>query len=202
MYKNGSIENYLEDLAAKKPAPGGGSAAALEAATGCALMSMVANYTVGNKKYADVKEKAETLLGKSEGLRNKLEKLIDEDVRVYTKLSKGFKTLDKDSRELQDLYKESCAVPLEICKDAYNAIQLLKELVEYGNTNLITDVAISALMLESSFLGAKFNVYINLKYMKDQQYVEHLYGDLKKMEDRMPDLKEEILHKCEEHILK
>ena len=31
MYIKGPVETYLNDLAAKKPAPGGGSAAALEA---------------------------------------------------------------------------------------------------------------------------------------------------------------------------
>jgi len=48
MYLNGSIKEYLKDLAARKPAPGGGSAAALSAAVGASLISMVANYTVGN----------------------------------------------------------------------------------------------------------------------------------------------------------
>ena len=46
MYVKGSIEEYLNDLAARKPAPGGGSAAALQAATGVALMSMVANAAI------------------------------------------------------------------------------------------------------------------------------------------------------------
>ena len=34
MYIKGSIETYLNDLSARKPAPGGGSAAALNAAIG------------------------------------------------------------------------------------------------------------------------------------------------------------------------
>ena len=58
MYIKGSIETYLNDLAAKKSAPGGGSAAALQAATGAALMSMVANYTAGNPKCKDGDAKA------------------------------------------------------------------------------------------------------------------------------------------------
>ena len=46
MYIKGSVEAYLNDLAAKRPAPGGGSAAALQAATGAALMSMVDSWVI------------------------------------------------------------------------------------------------------------------------------------------------------------
>ena len=58
MYDSGSIKDYLRDLSAKLPAPGGGSAAALSASIGASLMCMVANYTVCNPKYKDVEEKA------------------------------------------------------------------------------------------------------------------------------------------------
>jgi len=46
MYRTQSLQQYLDDLAAKKPAPGGGSAAALVGATGCALLSMACNGTI------------------------------------------------------------------------------------------------------------------------------------------------------------
>ncbi|HBG63060.1 MAG TPA: hypothetical protein DDX16_02260 [Candidatus Omnitrophica bacterium] len=46
MYSNQSLKHYLDNLAAKKPAPGGGSAAALVGAIGCALLSMACNGTI------------------------------------------------------------------------------------------------------------------------------------------------------------
>ena len=46
MYRTQSLQQYLDDLAAKKPAPGGGSAAALVGAIGCALLSMACNGTI------------------------------------------------------------------------------------------------------------------------------------------------------------
>ena len=72
-YLDGPIKTYLDDLAARKASPGGGSAAALGAATGVALMEMVANYT--EKTFDAVKM---TLSDE----RKKLEVLIDEDAKV------------------------------------------------------------------------------------------------------------------------
>ena len=49
-----SCEGFLESLASKAPAPGGGGAAALVGAAGVALGNMVGSLTVGKKKYAAV----------------------------------------------------------------------------------------------------------------------------------------------------
>ena len=65
MYNERSLSDYLNDLAARRPAPGGGSAAALSAAIGASLMSMVANYTVGNPKYKDSEADAGDILKNS-----------------------------------------------------------------------------------------------------------------------------------------
>ncbi len=55
-YKEQSLKKYLDDLAEKLPAPGGGSAAALNAAIGAALISMVVNFTLGKSRYAKYEE--------------------------------------------------------------------------------------------------------------------------------------------------
>ena len=47
-------EEFIEKLASSEPAPGGGSASAQAVANGAALIEMVANLTVGRKRYADV----------------------------------------------------------------------------------------------------------------------------------------------------
>ena len=50
------VEAFLDQLASSQPTPGGGSAAAVMGAMGAALVSMVANLTVGKKKYAEVEQ--------------------------------------------------------------------------------------------------------------------------------------------------
>ena len=202
MYINKSLKEYLDDLAAKQPAPGGGSAAALAASIGASLMSMVANYTVGNPKYKGVEEKIVSALMKVENFRAELEGLIDEDVEAYNRLSKGIKEFGKDSAKLDEIYKDAVTPPFKICMIANECLVLCKSLADHGNKNLITDTAIAAILLEGAFFSAKFNVYINLKYIKDMDYVEKIHKALAPLEDKIPELKEEILEKCEDVIAK
>ena len=189
MYIKGSIETYLNDLAARKPAPGGGSAAALNAAIGTGLMSMVASYTDG----------AQGVLKKTEEARKRLQVLIDADIEAYGKLSRAMKEC-KDPAKLDASYREAAKPPYEVCKISAECLKLCEELAERGNKNLITDVAIAAICLEGAFFAAKYNVYINLKYIKDMDFIGEIHKVLQPLEEELPKLKEEILEKCEDII--
>ncbi|MFA4981845.1 MAG: cyclodeaminase/cyclohydrolase family protein [Candidatus Omnitrophota bacterium] len=202
MYIDKTLREYLNDLAAKKPAPGGGSAAALSASIGAGLMSMVANYTVGNPKYRDSDEKIAPLLAKIEKLRDELEDLIDKDVEAYNKLSKGMKVRGKNPAGHDELYKESVKAPFEICKLSFECLKMCPDLARYGNPNLITDTAIAAILLEGAFFSAKFNAFINLKNVKDMKFIEMVAGTLSPLENEAPKLKEDILEMCEDVISK
>ena len=70
MYKDSLVKTYLDDLSAKLPAPGGGSAAALSAAMGAGLISMVVNFTLGKPKYAAYENQLKEIIEKSEKLRS------------------------------------------------------------------------------------------------------------------------------------
>lgn len=209
MYIDNPISEYLSNLAAKKEAPGGGSAAALSAAIGAGLMSMVANYTIDNPKYKANREKITDILSQSENSRRELELLVDKDVEAYNKLSKSLKGSRVKGQGsggevvgLDEAYKEALMPPYEVCKIASKCLGLCKGLAEYGNKNLITDTAIAAIMLEGAFFSAKFNVYENLKYIGDMDFVGGVHKVLFPLETSMPELKEEILEMCEEIVQK
>jgi formiminotetrahydrofolate cyclodeaminase len=194
VYINGSIKEYLNDLAARKPAPGGGSAAALSASIGAALISMVANYTAGNPKYAANDQRARKILAASEDARKKLEALVDADVEAYNRLSSAMKA---KKASIEEDYKAALKPPYDICAIAADCMKLCEELIDVGNRNLITDTAIAATLLEGAFFSAKFNVYINLKYIQDNAYIEKIHKALSPLEEKLPKMKEEILERCE-----
>src|SRR5659263_667399 len=67
-------------LASKAPVPGGGGASALVGAIGTALASMVANLTVGKKKYAEYDDEIIEITKKAEVLRINLLELINREL--------------------------------------------------------------------------------------------------------------------------
>jgi formiminotetrahydrofolate cyclodeaminase len=162
VYKDNSIKKYLDDLAAKLPAPGGGSAAALNAALGASLISMVVNFTLGKPKYASYEAKLKDTLESAEKFRKEFLNLVDLDVIAYQ---------SKDA-------KRALNVPLDVCRLCFEAIKLCPDLIKKGNTNLISDVAVAAVLLESAFTSAYFNVEINLKYLKDEEFARDVRKEL------------------------
>lgn len=146
-----TLKRYSDDLAAKIPAPGGGSAAACVASLGAALVSMVANFTIGKPRYAKHEEKLKIILERSEKLRHEFLNLVDLDIVAYR---------SKDPRQAMD-------IPLMVSRLCYEAIKLCLPLAKKGNINLISDVAVAAVMLEAAYASACQNVFINLKYLND-----------------------------------
>lgn len=194
MYIEKELKEYLHDLAAKKPAPGGGSAAAMAAALGAALVSMVANFTIGKEKYKHIESKVRDLLSKSEDLRFSLTNLVDKDVQAYQKLSDAYKrNADKDSPAIQTALKEAVSVPLEVCYLSMDVMRLCPLLVKEGNVNLISDVSVAQHLLNSAFLSAKIFVDTNLKTIKDKDFIGEIGETLASLEQEIGVLKVELL---------
>jgi len=167
MYANKSLKKYLDDLAAKLPAPGGGSAAALTASLGAALIGMVINFTLGKAKYARYQTELRRILIISEKARKRFLKLVDLDVAAFKS-----KNVNK-----------AMSVPLEISRLCFEVIKLCPALSKKGNINLISDVAVAAILLEAGFSAALFNVKINLKYVKDKTQAGRIKMELNKKKD-------------------
>lgn len=164
-YKTQSLAKYLNDLAAKLCAPGGGSASALNAALGASLVSMVVNFTLGKPRYAVFEKELKLILVKSEKLRKQFLDLVDLDVAAY------------QSKNI----RKALAVPLKLSRLSFQAAKLCLPLVKKGNVNLISDVAVAAIFLESAFVGACFNVEVNLKNLADIQLTRKISKELSQM---------------------
>jgi formiminotetrahydrofolate cyclodeaminase len=158
MYKNQCLRKYLDDLAARKPAPGGGSAAALVGSLAAALLSMVANFTIGKDKYKQYEKEINSVLRKSERIRKRLLQLVDLDVAAYMCVVEA---RDKSEKHKKIALKKAACVPTEIARLCYEAINLCPILAEKGNKNLISDVSVAAEFLLAAFNSALINIEIN-----------------------------------------
>ena len=83
MTKHNTIAKFLDELASEQPTPGGGGAAAIMGAVGAALVSMVANLTIGKKNYEAFDAELKETRAKAEALRAELTAAINEDVDAF-----------------------------------------------------------------------------------------------------------------------
>ena len=173
-----SCEGFLESLASKAPAPGGGGAAALVGAAGVALGNMVGSLTVGKKKYAaDIR----TLNARAEALRRRLEALVQADAEAFLPLAAAY-GLPKETPEqqahkaavLEQVLDGACAVPLEIMEACCEGIALAQEYAAKGSALAVSDAGCAALFCKAALQASGLNVSINTKLMADRAHAEAL----------------------------
>ncbi|MDW5300196.1 MAG: cyclodeaminase/cyclohydrolase family protein [Sedimentibacter sp.] len=173
-----SCREFAQELASKKPIPGGGGAAALTAALGVALNTMVANYSIGKKKFMDCREQHEELIARGEALREKFVDLVNKDAEYFEPLSRAYVMPSNTDEEkklkeqvLQKCLKEACSAPMETLVCTYEAILLHKGIQYISSNNIISDVGVGVQFLKAALNSAYLNVLINLNSIIDEDYV-------------------------------
>ena len=173
-----SCRDFAAILAAKKSVPGGGGAAALVSALGTALNTMVANFSIGKKKFINNKEQHEDLIKRGTELREKLVNLVDKDAECFEPLSKAYsmpsstqEEKDKKEEVMQKCLKNACSAPMKTLFNTYDAIMLHKEIQDISSKNIISDVGVGVQFLKAGLNSAYLNVLINLNSITDEKYV-------------------------------
>ena len=195
-----NITDFLDELASSSPAPGGGSVAALAGALAAALSSMVCNLTIGKEKYKAVEKEIEDVLVQSEKLRTQLTKLVDADTEAFNLVMQALK-MPKDTEEqkivrqqsLQQAFKAAASTPLKTAQTCEKVLDVALLVAQKGNTNSITDAAVSALLAKTGVDSAVYNVRINLGSIKDTQYVETTKQELDSLQRNADEKTQQIL---------
>lgn len=190
---------FLEELSSARPVPGGGGASAAVGAFASALGMMVANLTVGKKRYANVEEEVKEVRSQLEILRDELVALTDRDAEAFEPLSRAY-GLPKETEEqkaekekiLEQALYEASIVPMDIMETILKTMRLLKVMGEKGSKIAISDVGVGILFAQAALEGASLNVFINTNLMKDQGRAEELNQKADAMICEGRELKEEI----------
>jgi formiminotetrahydrofolate cyclodeaminase len=184
MYKM-PVEEFLDALASAAPTPGGGGAAAIMGAMGTALISMVANLTIGKKGYEAVEGEMKSQLETSEALRAQFTAMIADDVEAFNQLMGSYR-LPKDTDEqkaarahaIQEGLKQATRVPLACARLCGEAIRLSQRSAEHGNKAVISDTGAAVLSLQAALRSAALNVYINAPTIKDRTFADVASSEL------------------------
>ncbi len=187
--KTQSIQDFLAQTASNNPVPGGGSISALNGAIATALAEMLAQLTIGKKKYVEVENEMKETVDKMSQQRELFFMDIDRDAGAYNQVMDAFK-LPKETDEekeirtnqIQDATKHAALIPMEIAQRAFDLLDIIEWTTRNGNSNAVTDGCISMMTCRTAVLGALLNVRINLGSIKDTNFVKDLENRCNTME--------------------
>ncbi len=181
MYTEMTLSGFLDELASDSPAPGGGSVSALAGSLGASLVVMVAHFTAGRSASEEQERRTQDHLKEARRLRQLLQENVDGDTVAYNQVIKAYRMPKENgeektarSRAIQEALQEATRFPLQVARNALELLQLCPWAVAEGNPNTWSDAAVAALMAQSGIEGALANVYINLKGIKDEAFVEKM----------------------------
>jgi formiminotetrahydrofolate cyclodeaminase len=202
------VNAFLDELASKSPAPGGGSVSALAGANGCSLILMVGNLSIGKKKFKalseDVQNDYMNNLEVFKSAKEEFTDLIDKDTEAFKALMEAFQLPKESPEEIISRQNEidkatlGCIkVPLKVSALGLKCLRTVESLIANSNKNTISDQGVSVLMFYSTVLGAAMNVLINLPGLTD----ENLQKEFKKTIDDIIKETEELKDKLIEEVM-
>ncbi|WP_431968806.1 cyclodeaminase/cyclohydrolase family protein [Nocardia sp. bgisy134] len=163
-----TLAQYLSDLAAKIPAPGGGAVAALHAAQGAALIGMVARYTT-RAKDAEHRPIVDRIIEAADAARARALALADADAAAFTAVGAAYKLPKATGEEtaarteaINAALVEAARVPAAVVDEADEVLSLAAELLPIGNPNVVTDIGAAADAARAAATSSRLNIEINL----------------------------------------
>lgn len=195
-----TVIGFIDKTAGSDPVPGGGSISALAGSISGALTHMVAQLTIGKKKYAEVEEEMKTIAEKAKKIQEALLLDIDRDSDAYNVVFDAFKLPKetdeekaKRSAEIQRATKIAASVPMEVAERSFELIPLIEAVANGGNQNAITDGCVAMMCCRTAVLGALLNVRINLGSLKDEAFVADAKAKADKLEKEVDEAEKRIL---------
>jgi len=177
-----TIAEFLRQLAARVPAPGGGATAGLHAAQSAALLAMVARYSDG-PKYAEHADLIDRVRTEADALIDDAVALAEADADAFGAVAEAYK-LPKDtdddkqarSAAIEAALAGAAKVPADVVQAALRLAGLAEELLPVANRNVLTDVGAAAEAARAAAVTAALNIEVNLRGIKDTELRSSLQG--------------------------
>jgi formiminotetrahydrofolate cyclodeaminase len=144
-----TLAGFLEQVASRTAAPGGGAVAAVLVALGAALVEMVARFSA-----------AEPEIKAAATLRSRVSALAQADADAYS----AYLAEPSDAT-----HSRTVAVPLEIAAIGAEVATLAADLAERGNPNLRGDAVTAALAASAGASACAALVEINVRGRADER---------------------------------
>ncbi len=198
---NLSLRGFIEEIAARTSAPGGGSASAAIAAIGTGLGTMVAQLTYGVRKFENVEKEMRKIIPILNKVTMELIPMVDADTNAFNDYVDAMR-LPKNTDEektirteaMQAGLKKAIEIPFHTMHLGDSAWDMMIEVAKYGNIASKSDVEVGARALEVGIWGAYKNVLINMPGITDEEYKNQKLKEAQFIVDKATDKCNEVLH--------
>ena len=155
------LGRFLEMVASREPAPGGGASAAVTVALAAALAAMAARFSTDQLADAD------RIADRAEGLRSRVMPLARADAAAYGRVLDAYRSSRNDEegrhRKVRDALSEAADVPLAIAEIGAEVAGISARLAEDGNPNLRGDAVTATALAGAGVRAAAVLVEINVR---------------------------------------
>ena len=126
--------------------------------------------------------------------------LVDEDTRSFNKIIEAFrlpKTSNEEKRIRQKAIEEATIyateIPYQVMETACASMEVMEAMIKDGLPNSLSDAAVGILCARTAVVGAYFNVRINAKDIKDENYVKNILTKAKKIYEQTIKIETEVI---------
>jgi formiminotetrahydrofolate cyclodeaminase len=201
------IDVWLESLASNAATPGGGAFAALSAAAGAALVSMVGRLTIGKPRYAEIETRMTEIVEEADRERGDLVAFADRDAAAFDAVMAAYrmpKETEQDQAErlaaLQAALEGAAEIPLMVARRAVYVMGLAEEATAIGNPNAASDGMSAAAGLHAAAVAALANVQINAFAFVDGSKRAELLDDCRRLRERADQVLADVQGVFEERL--
>lgn len=171
------VGEFLHDLSASTPTPGGGSASAAAGAMGAALLAMVAALPKTRSGEPRERELLDGSLRELAALRDQLASLIDRDAASYDAVTAAYR-LPKGTNEqkarrseaVRHALRGATEVPLQVMRACEAAAAHGVSVARHGSPSASSDTGVGLELLRAGLRGGALNVRINLGGLEDPAF--------------------------------
>jgi methenyltetrahydrofolate cyclohydrolase len=185
------MSDWLDQLADRTPAPGGGAVAALCAASSAALLEMVARYTTGGK-WADREQAMKAVVAEAAELRARAAQLAQDDAEAFRAVGAAYGLPRSTPQEkaarttaIQGATRGAAEPPVQVGWVATRLVALADEMVEPANPNVLSDVGVAAATARAALSGSITNITVNAAYLSDPEVSRGLLDEVTALETAM-----------------
>lgn len=173
------LGEFLDQLAERRPAPGAGATAAIEAALAASLVAMVARFTTGERfGHQDV---VREVVDRADAQRDACLAVAAADEVAFSAVTDAYKLPRGTSQEqaardhaISTAQQDAAGPPRDVVHSVEILISLAERLLPIANPNLLSDVAAATAAARAAATTARLAIEVNLPGVRDEQARDRL----------------------------